>query len=218
MQEAAGEIGRPRHCHARLEVVFIPVVHRLAAIHRARATDNDRGSKVGALGGCVQALLEISAERHRGLHFKTVRLVDRAFQAIAKTQGKGEVRTELPRIHEVSFIGLRGEVPRTGRSGRQQFAVLIEGEVGGVLREPADDRRARVLYCRNSGPIQSVDAAGQVIRGQEILEGAGDVITRTQIKRGVGDCIVKRIREADAPVADRAEVESILENMFSVGP
>ena len=41
--------------------------------------------------------------------------VHRAFQAVAEPHSESKVmRTELPAVQEVSFVGLRGKVPRTG--------------------------------------------------------------------------------------------------------
>src|SRR6476660_7699439 len=122
------------------------------------------------MGRSVQAVLEIHTERYSRLHFKPAGFVYRAFQAVAKPQSQGKVRTELPGIQEVSFVGLRGKISRTGRSRRQQSAVLAKREVGGILRKPADDRRGCVLYCRDAAPVQTIYPARQAVCRQEILE------------------------------------------------
>src|SRR5262249_37341517 len=135
-----------------------------------------------------------------------------------EARSEGKVRAELPRIQEVSLIGLRGKVARAGCSCRQQSAVLAEGEVGGVLRKPADDRRSRVLYRRDAAAVQPIGSARQAVCRQEILEGAGNMVARPEIERRVGDCVIEGIGKADAPVADRAEIDPVLGDVFPMGP
>ena len=98
MQQPARIVRRPSHGDARLEVVLVPVVHRLSAIDGAGAIDNDWVAEIVALSRGSEALLKIRSKRHCGLHFKPIRLVHGTFQAVTKSQSEGQVRTNLPGV------------------------------------------------------------------------------------------------------------------------
>src|SRR5260370_1163619 len=223
-------VGRPSHGDARLEVVFVPVVHRLSAVGWTGGRNAHRGDEVVALGGRGQTALEISTQGGRlasaaslqqpGLNFEAISLVHGTLQAITKSQGEREVGTNLPGILYVFLVGLGGKVPCCWRPCRGQTAILVEGEVGGVLREPPDDGRGRVLHFRDG--VQRLSGSGtarQIVRSQVILEISRNTVPGpSKIKRSIRDPVIKRIREADATVVNLANIGSKLEGMFSVDP
>src|SRR5467141_3902276 len=98
MQKSLGIVGGPSHRDAWLEVVLVPVIHWLSAVDWAGAIDDDRVDEIIALSRGGEALLKIGSKRHGGLHFKTLRLVHRALQAVTKSQCEGKVRTNLPGV------------------------------------------------------------------------------------------------------------------------
>ena len=141
------------------------------AVGRARLVEHDRVDKVFALVCSRLALFEIGSQRHRGLDFKALRLIDRALQAIPQAEGKGQIGADLPCVLHVGVVGLGLEVADRGLARRQQRAIMAEGEVGGVLREPSNDGGSRILHFRRGIQTLVGPPSGQTLRDQILLEG-----------------------------------------------
>ena len=165
-----------------------------------------------------QAFREIRSQGYVGLDFKSVGLIDRTLQAVTQAQSQGQIGADLPCVLDIAVVGLGFEVADRGLAGRQQRAILPEGEVGGVLREPSDDGGGRILHFREGIQALIGPSSGQTLRDQILLEGIGDILPRPQIKRWVGDGVVKGIGEADPAVADHPDIGAELDIVVSPDP
>ena len=166
--------------------------------------------------GC-QAFREIRSQGYRGLHFKPLRLIHRALQAIPQAEGKGQIGADFPGVLDIAVVGLGLEVADRGLARRQQRTVFVESEVGGVLREPSDDGGGRILHFRWGIQTLVGSPSGQTLRDQILLEGIGDIFPGPQIKRWIRDRYVIGIGEADPAVTDHPDIGAELDVVASAG-
>src|SRR5215472_3288735 len=102
---------RPGRGDTRLEIVFVPVVHGLAAIYRARTVDDDGSDEITSLRCRREAVLEVCSKRYRGLNFETLGFVDRALQAVAQPKCYGKVGANFPGVLDIFFVSLSRKIP-----------------------------------------------------------------------------------------------------------
>src|SRR5205823_10800160 len=88
-------VERPCQRNARLEIVFVPVVHGLPAINRAGSVNNDWINKVRASFTCCNPLRKILAKWNCGLDFETLRLIYGPFEAVTQSECESKILPDL---------------------------------------------------------------------------------------------------------------------------